>query len=357
MFVPKYIITNKILRYIGIIEGSREIILNSPLIPAWEAKFRKEAADRFVHHGTHIEGNQLSLEQAQQVLDGMDVVARDRDVQEVINYRNVLRFLEYLAAHPQAKELALTFEAISRIHQLTVDRLVPEEYSGKFRTRQVVVKNSRTGEISYTPPPAPEVPYLMEDLLTWLKSPDSNDVHPVIKAGIVHYELARIHPFVEGNGRTARAMATLILFLENYDIRKLFSLEEYFDSNPLNYYLTLQQVSNQEVLDGGERNLTPWLEYFIEGVAVELNKVKERIKKISLDSKMKDQLGQQIELNERQMMIMEFLNRNKTLQNKDFRKIFPDFSDDTVLRELKFLRSKGLIKKVGGTKKAAYVLR
>jgi DeoR/GlpR family transcriptional regulator of sugar metabolism len=53
---------------------------------------------------------------------------------------------------------------------------------------------------------------------------------------------------------------------------------------------------------------------------------------------------------------MEFLHRHGSIQNKDFRKIFPDFSDDTVLREIKFLKKKGLIKKVGGTKKAQYVL-
>ncbi len=173
----------------------------------------------------------------------------------------------------------------------------------------------------------------------------------------MHYELARIHPFTEGNGRTARAIATLILFLEGYDIRKLFSLEEYFDSRPIDYYQTLQSVSNQLVLDSRERDLTPWLEYFVEGVAIELNKVKERVRRISLDARVKDKLGEQVTLNERQMIVMEYLHRHKEMQNKDFRKIFPDFSDDTVLREIKFLKAKGLVKKVGGTKMAKYVLK
>ncbi|OGE69157.1 hypothetical protein A3J21_02000 [Candidatus Daviesbacteria bacterium RIFCSPLOWO2_02_FULL_43_11] len=179
----------------------------------------------------------------------------------------------------------------------------------------------------------------------------------MIKAGIIHYELARIHPFVEGNGRTARAVATLIMFLEGYDIRKLFSLEEYFDNNPMDYYLTLQAVSNQLVLDTHERDLTPWLDYFTEGVAIELNKVKERVRRISMDARVKDKLGEQMTLNERQMLIMEYLHRHKSMQNKDFRKIFPDYSDDTVLRELRFLKQKGLIKKQGGTKNAVYMLK
>ena len=134
-------------------------------------------------------------------------------------------------------------------------------------------------------------------------------------------------------------------------------MEEYFDANPMNYYTTLQAVSNQLVLDSYERDLTPWVDYFIEGVAIELNKIKERVRRISLDSHVKDRLGEQVELNERQMLIMEFLHRHKRMQNKDFRKIFPDYSDDTVLREIKFLKQKGLVKKQGGTKNAVYMLK
>lgn len=358
MFFPKYTITNKILRNIGIIDASREVILNSPLIPAWEVKFKKEALERSVHHGTHLEGNRLSFEEAQEVLDGRDVLARERDIQEIINLRNVLKFIDQLSTQITSEGGSrITLEMIFDIHRLVVEKIVIPEKAGFLRTRQVVLKNSLTGEVSYTPPPSAEVPYLMEDLLDWINSTEVSDTHPVIKAGIIHYEISRIHPFTEGNGRLARAVATLLMFLDGYDIRKLFSLEEYFDANPLDYYSTLQAVSNQQVLDSHQRDLTPWLEYFVEGVAIELNKVKERVRRISMDAQVKDKLGEQVELNERQMLIMEYLHRHKAMQNKDFRKIFPDFSDDTVLRELRFLKQKGLIKKTGGTKMAVYVLK
>ncbi len=357
MFIAKYTITNSILKNIGIIDTAREIVANAPLIPAWEAKFRKEAIERTVHHGTHLEGNNLSEEEVKDVLDGREVFARDRDIQEVINYRNVLKFIDSIAVQiGVGKSYILTIETILEIHKLTTQRILPDETAGKFRVRQVVVKNTRTGQVSFTPPPAAEVYYLIEDLIAWVNSDETRQLHPVIKAGIIHYELSRIHPFVDGNGRTARAVATLIMFLDGYDIRKFFSLEEYFDENPMDYYVTLQTVSNQLVLDTHERDLTPWLEYFVQGVAIELNRVKERVQRISADARVKDKLGEQVELNERQMMIMEYLHRHKSMMNKDFRKIFPDFSDDTVLRELKFLKQKGLVKKTGGTKKAVYVL-
>lgn len=358
MFISKYTVTNKILKNIGRIDAAREVILNAPLVPAWEAKFRKEAVERMIHHGTHLEGNPLTEEEVRDVLEGQEVVARDRDIQEILNYRNVLKFVDAIALQiGSGGRYQFTYETILEIHRLTTEKILPPEVPGHFRIRQVVIKNTRTGEISYTPPPAAELPYLVEDLVNWINSDDARDTHPVIKAGIIHYELARIHPFSDGNGRVARAVATLVMFLDGYDIRKFFSLEEYFDENPLDYYLTLQAVSNQLVLDTHERDLTPWLEYFVEGVAVEMNRIKERVQRISIDARIKDKLGEQLMLNERQMMIMEYLHRHKAMSNKDFRKVFPDFSDDTVLRELKFLRQKGLIKKAGGTKKAQYVLK
>ncbi|KKS65071.1 MAG: hypothetical protein UV33_C0013G0001, partial [Candidatus Daviesbacteria bacterium GW2011_GWA1_42_6] len=143
MFVPKYTITNRMLKNIGIIDASREVIANSPLIPAWEAKFKKEAMERSVHHGTHLEGNRLSFEEAQEVLDGQEVIARERDIQEVLNYRNVLKFIEGIATQiGPGRRYILTVETILEIHRLTVEKIVHPDVSGKFRTRQVVLKNS-----------------------------------------------------------------------------------------------------------------------------------------------------------------------------------------------------------------------
>lgn len=358
MFLPKFTISNSILKNVGRIDAAREVILNAPLVPAWEAKFRREAVERMVHHGTHLEGNPLSEEEVKDVLAGEEVIARDRDIQEILNYRDVLKFIDEVALKIGTNgAYFLTIETILEIHRITTQKILIDDHSGKYRMRQVVVRNTKTGQISYTPPPAVEVPFLVEDLVNWINTEGTKELHPVIKAGIIHYELSRVHPFVDGNGRVARATATLIMFLDGYDIRKFFSLEEYFDESPLDYYQTLQAVSNQLVLDTHERDLTPWLEYFIEGVAIELNRVKEKVQRISVDARVKDRLGEQLVLNERQMLIMEYLHKHKSMMNKDFRKIFPNYSDDTVLRELRFLIKKSLIKKTGGTKKATYLLK
>lgn len=348
MFSPKFAITNRILKHIGTIEGAREIIMNAPMLPVYEKKFREEAIVRTVHHGTHIEGNELNISEAAQVLKGNPIVGRDRDIQEVINYRNVLRYLDYVGSgEPTGGKV--TEEIVKKIHALTVEKSLPDAQCGAYRKTQVVVKNSLTGEITFRPPPAIEVPFQVEDFLEWLSKLPKDDVHAVLKAGITHYELVRIHPFIDGNGRMARAVATLVLFLENYDIKKFFSLEEYYDRDATHYYDALKSASSGD--------LTMWLEYFTEGLAIELTRIKEKVQKLSTDAHLKEKLGgQQVFLTERQITIMEYIQRVGYLQNQSFKDLFPKISEDTILRDLKDLMEKGIIKKVGKTKAARYML-
>lgn len=346
MYTPQFTITNKLLKLIGTIEAAKEVIENSPLVPAWEAKFREEAIVRTVHHGTHIEGNELNKTEAEQVLAGGKIVGRDRDIQEVLNYRNVLKYIEGYDK-PEISE-----EAVKHIHELTTHRILADELVGEYRKTQVVVKNSQTGEITFRPPPAVEVPFLMLAFLGWFNKTSSDDVHTALKAAMTHYEIVRIHPFLDGNGRVARAVATLVLFKEGYDIKRFFALEEYYDREPMAYYEALQSV----VKAGG--NLTAWLEYFIEGLAIELTRIKEKVKSLSTDLKIKKSLGgQQLALSERQIKIIEYIQENGFLQNKAFFELFPMVSEDTVLRELKDLLKKGIVVKEGTTKGARYVLR
>ncbi len=355
MYSSKYKVSNLILKYIGRIEAAKEVIENAPLVPAYEAKFRQEAIIRTVHHGTHIEGNQLNTGEVAAVLEGDQVSARDRDVQEVLNYRKVLEYIDNRKSLIVNRKSYLEKDLLT-IHRLTVDKVLPAATSGKYRLNQVVVKNSKTGEISFKPPEAGQVKRLVGEFLEWLNSKDAEDVHPVLKAGVVHYVLAYIHPFVDGNGRVSRAFATLVLFREGYDIKKFFSIEEYFDRNAKRYYETLQSVSNQDVKTLSDRDLTVWLEYFCEGLSEELERVKQKVQKLSLDSRLKGRTGQ-IVLSERQVKLVEYMETYGSINNRQWRSILREFSDDTILRDLKDLVKKKLVKKKGSTKGAVYVLK
>lgn len=347
MFAPKYIITHKILRAIGIIEAAKEVIDHAPLLPFYEKKFRDDALVRSVHYGTHLEGNELSLSEAEKVVMGQNIIARDRDIQEVINYRAVIDFIGKWGVDVKAKK-DITEDLLLQMHKLTVTKILPEETSGVYRKTQVVIKNNQTGNVVFRPPLAMAIGYQLADLIEFMNS--SSDIHPVLKSAVVHYEFVRIHPFVDGNGRVARALSTLILFLEGYDIRQFFSLEEYFDTDAARYYESLQSVEQA----GGD--LTAWIEYFSEGLSIELHKIKQRVEHVSADTKIREKLGKPLLLSERQMKLVEYIRETGYLENKSFKSLFPMISEDAVLLDLKALIQAGVIKKQGVTKGAKYVM-
>lgn len=354
MYQPKFTITNTILKNIGVIEACREIIDRAPLLPYYEKQFRQNALVRSVHYGTHIEGNELNLDQAEKVILGQEVIARERDIQEVINYRKAMEYInesQKLKVKSQKQEYEISEDTIKKLHKITVDKILPKEKCGVYRKTQVVVKNNQTMEISFRPPASQEIESKIYDLIAFIKASRDQDIHPVLKSGIVHYELVRIHPFLDGNGRTARAFATLILFIEGYDIRKFFSLEEYFDRDANKYYRALQSVEREK------GDLTFWLEYFTTGLAIELSKIKEKVEKISVDGKLRKKLGgKPLLLSDRQLKIIEYIQEAGYLQNKAFSSLFPMVSEDTILNELKALIKAGIVKKQGATKAARYCI-
>lgn len=351
MYAPKYTINNKILKSIGEIEAAKEIIEDAPLVPSFEKQFQSDAVVRTVHHGTHIEGNDLSLAQTKKILEGESVVARARDIQEVINYRNVVELLDDLAY----KRGGYKAEDLREIQQTSVYKIVQEEKVGVFRKSQVIIKNEETQEVILRPPSFIEVPYLIDDFMDWLNDAQTKDLHPILLAGIAHYILVAVHPFVEGNGRTARAFATLILIKEDYDIKRFFALEEHFDDDPASYYAAFAQVDKQsEVI--AQRDLTVWLEYFTEVVAVELVKIKEKVKKLSMDTRLKVKIGKQVALSERQVRLIEFITDNGSAAMRDLKEVLKMVSEDTILRDLRDLMDKGIIKKEGSTKASRYVI-
>ena len=354
MYTPPFTITNEILSNIGLIEAAKEVIENAPLIPVYEARFVKDALLRTVYHGTHLEGNDLSLQEAKRVIEGEGIVARERDIQEVINYRNVLKYIDQIGKPKE--DFAFTQGMLKNMHSLVCTRLLDENRLGHFRETQVVVKDGNTGEVTFRPPPAVEVPYLLEDFFDWLNQPMSKKLHTVLRAGIAHYYLVAVHPFVEGNGRTARAFTTLVFSAEGYDIKKFFSLEEYFDKDAAQYYQSLSDVSSQ-ANDLSSRDLTPWLDYFSQAMAVELTRIKEKVKRLSLDLKVKGRVGYQIPLNERQIKLMEYLEENGSITTLEGRKVVPEYSDDTIVRDLNYFLEKGIVKKEGKTKAAKYYLK
>lgn len=345
MFKPRFRYTNKIVRLLTKISMAKEVILHSPLIPRWEVALRGEAIIHSAHSSTSIEGNRLSLEQVSNLAQGREVVATRKDKQEVLNYLKALENLGKLS-----KEEKISEKDILSIHRmLTKDTLENPSDCGTYRKRYVVVENRLTGEVMFRPPKNEEVPRLMKNLIKWINSEEAKEIDPVIEAGITHYEFVRVHPFVDGNGRTARVLATLVLYKRDFDTKQFFCLDDYYDSDRPAYYEALQGV-DQKRLD-----LTKWLEYFVEGVNVSIEAVKERVIRLSSERLKKTKQGQ-IALTERQMQIVEHINLNGKITNREVRKMFK-LSDEGALKEIKKLLKLGVIKSRGKGRALHYVLQ
>lgn len=344
MFKPNFRYTDKIVGDLTQIAAARELVLNSPFIPKWEVSLRREAIIRAAHSSTAIEGNRLSLEQVSDLAQGREIMATRKDKQEVLNYLKVLQSIDKLTDGKKIFE-----KDIFNIHKkVTRDTLQNPSDCGLYRNRYVVVGDRLTGEVFFRPPSNEDVPKLMKALIMWLNSAEAQAFDPVIEAGIAHYEFVRIHPFIDGNGRTARVLATLILYLRGFDAKQFFCLDDYYDSDRPLYYRALQSV-NQKTLD-----MTKWLEYFVEGVKVSIAAVKESVVRLSSERLRKAEKGQ-IALTERQMKIVERINNYGYITNKTIREMFK-LSDEGALKEIKKLLSLGVIRSEGKGRNIRYLL-
>ena len=265
-FAPRFTITNQITAALMLIERARGFLEAAKLSEDWITEMQARALVREAHFTTHIEGTHLTLEQSERILAGQAVPEADLDDKlELLNYRNAFD----LVAGYLGSGAPITEDLVKDVHRRLVlgvrgNRALP----GEYRDIQCYVVNTRTGQITYTPPPPREVPGLMAELVAWLNS--EAEVSPVLVAGIAQFALVDIHPFCDGNGRAARLLSTLCLYRKGYDLKKLFTLSEYYDRDRPAYYDAIRSVRRNDM------DMTAWLEYFVEGLATQLREVQER---------------------------------------------------------------------------------
>jgi len=323
---------------------AKAVLDNAYLVPKWEVALRREALIKNAHASTAIEGNPLSLEQVSELAMGRDIMATRKAKAEVLNYLKLLEDLPKLT-----EDEKITEKVILKIHKLlTKDVLESPADSGVYRNRPAGDYRKQIDRRWFRPPDTKDVPVLMKGFVAWLNTRDAAETNPVLAAGIGHYEFVRIHPFIDGNGRTARSLASLILYLRGFDTKRFFALDDYYDSDRQSYYKALQSVDSKKV------DVTEWLEYFTYGVALQIEKVKERVLSLSSDLKRK-QLKGQIALTERQMKIVERINNHGDITNKEIREMF-ELSDEGALKEIKKLLSLEVIKSEGRGRSVRYLL-
>lgn len=277
MFTPIYTISDQILSQLSQIAEIKALVERSILLPQREVFLRRAAVIKMAHTSTSIEGNQLQEYQVAQVVEGKPVHAEERQIKEVKNYLVALREIDKLADSKQS----FNKQDILSIHRVIVDGLVDKKKVGVFRPGPVYIVNelpSGEDELAYTPPNAVDVPKHVEDLLNWLNT--HTEVHPVIRAGLFHYQFETIHPFTDGNGRTGRLLTLLHLYHAGWDFKKILVLEDYYNQKRKSYYEALQTASTYTKRQNAD--LTNWLEYFVAGFLEETKKVKDQILTLSV---------------------------------------------------------------------------
>lgn len=269
----KVTLTNEILKYITEIEKNRYIVSKAPLSHTVASKLRKNSKKKSSYASTKIEGNPLTEKQVDEVIDNDERKYYLRPEQEVRNYFLALNYLEEMAGKKEkfSKRLILNV-------QKYVEKGASKEKIGLRGPMPpgvlFAVYDSQSGSPDYIPPEYIDIPELLDELVEYVNSTDD---HPLIVAAVVHYQLVTIHPFEDGNGRTARLLSGYILDINGYGFNGIGSLEEYFAYDTEEYYDSIQMNLPALYYSGRDNPPHPeiWINYFLRMVLMYSSKVCE----------------------------------------------------------------------------------
>jgi Fic family protein len=330
MYMPEYSITSKTLSNISIIEYGKAIIENTTILPSWESKLKKEATVKIIHGSLQIIGINT---------DQQKIKAAVEDINKAVNHEalNIIKavfLIDEISKNKEFEEVDLKY-----IHKTLTEGLIPKVKQGSYRTAKI------PGKVK-----PEEILAQVVSLFDWYNSLDARETHRIITAAIMKACLETIQPFEEMNDITANLLAYVSLKTSGYGFKDLISIENYYKNTRAEYR---QEI---EDLDTEEPDLTRWIEYFTDGLASEVSTVSQNVKLLAKDTKIAKATGR-INITRRQEKIVEYLQDYGILQNSDFPRLFPNLSEDTVLRDLKKLMDMDIVQKMGSTKSSRYELK
>ncbi|MCM1285792.1 MAG: Fic family protein [Acetobacter sp.] len=280
----KVTITNEILRRITAIEENRFTVRSIDIPKRIENTLRKNSKKKSSYASNKIEGNPLTEQQSNEVIDSDEHKHFLKPEQEIRNYYLALNLLEEKLKNKEMFSKELIFEI-----QAMVEKGASKEKIGLRGEMPpgmlFAVYDSQTGNPDYIPPEYSDIPELLDELVEYVTTTDD---HPLIIAAVVHYQLVTIHPFEDGNGRTARLMSGYILDYYGYGFGGIGSLEEYFAYDPDDYYASLQMGLPALYYSGRNNPPKPeiWINYFLRMIELYSSKVCELSKTSSQDELM-----------------------------------------------------------------------
>lgn len=304
----KVTLTNDILKKITAIDENRFSLRTIELPQVTKNRLRKNSKKKSSYASNKIEGNPLTEAQANEAMERDAHKHFLKPEQEVRNYFLALNLLEEKLKNkePFSKKLLLEVQAM-------VEKGASKEKIGLRGEMPpgvlFAVYDSETGTPEYIPPEYTDIPKLLDELVEYVNTTDD---HPLIIAAVVHYQLVTIHPFEDGNGRTARLMSGYILDLNGYGFNGIGSLEEYFAYDPDEYYASLQMGLPALYYSGRENPPHPeiWINYFLRMMELYSKKVCE-LSKASTDNELDGSLSY---LNVKEKELLEYLLKNRMFE-------------------------------------------
>lgn len=319
MFEPKYEITNRLVKFIADIHSTAATFAGNKAFGTQLAKFTSDARALSSHTSTSIEGNPLALTDVKQLLKQSPKHARDSE-KEILNYNQALEETDKKIKSGDWKLTPIQLTATQKT--ITKDLLQNPFHIGKLRNEQVVIRDPRSDSIIFIPPNHKDVPQLLKELCKFI-SDNKEKIDPLILAGIFHRQFVIIHPYMDGNGRTARIATANILAASKLKIGSVFSFENYYNQNVTKYFNAVGMTGDYYE-NAAEIEHTQWLEYFCEGILDELARIRtnlqiQKTKNLGHLNTILDYIDLHGSINQTQYG--NITNRSLAARKKDFNKL------------------------------------
>ena len=223
---------------------------------------------------------------------------QNKSQQMIVNNYNTIQYIVEHKDEPLTEELLLT------IHRLMTEKTLdnPED-AGRFRTNdKVVVADMVEGDIIYTPPSFQEIPEFVESLCDFFNNDNPRTfIHPIIRGIIVHFMLAFMHPFVDGNGRTARALFYWYMLKEGYKLTEYMSISRVIAKSKSNYEKSFRYVEN----DGNDMGY--FVAYNLEALEISFQQLRDYIQRKQREKSAASSFMMAGNINQRQALVLQRL--------------------------------------------------
>jgi len=323
MHLPDYSITNKILNKVAEIERARGIIENTFVLPFSQNSLKKEAKEKKIYNLLLLEEFDVSLYDVKKHFDSISPHL-NQEILKIIEIESNLDLIgkSKTSWNQKIKNLnqkIINTEKVYRIKKIS-NKVLPEE---------ILAKTTEIGN--------------------WLDSDDVKNTHPLIVAAIIFAELEIIKPFEKLSTLSNNLISEMFLHSNNFKIIEYVPYQEIINLKRYKYNDSLDYVIKSE-------DFTEWVDFYLDCINQQIQILKDKYMLLEKEARQKS-IPQVERLTSRQQRIYQYLIDYKFIQNSQFSILFPDISEDSILRDLKTLIEQGLIVKTGKTKSSKYEIK